>query len=138
MNLAGSRNHVVSRGNGGEVLFRDDTDRRRFLRRVSELPERFSLGMHAFVLMNNHYHLLVRCLEANLSEVIRCLQVSYAGRFNWAHRRRGHVFQGRFKSVLLLEEGALDEVGRSLNLSHYSMPERTGCRKWDRFVSCPA
>ena len=117
VNLAGSWNHVVSRGNGGEALYRDDTDRRRFLGLVSELPERFSLEVHAFVLMNNHYHLLLRCREANLSEAIRWLQLSYAGRFNWAHRRRGHVFQGRFKSVLLLEEGALDEVGRYLHLN---------------------
>jgi hypothetical protein len=53
MNLAGSWNHVGSRGNGGEVLFCDDTDRRRFLGLVSELPERISLEVHAFVLMNN-------------------------------------------------------------------------------------
>jgi hypothetical protein len=90
-------------GNGGGALFLDDTDRRRFLGLVAELPERFSLEVHAFVLMGNHYHLLLRCLEANLSEAIRWLRVSYAGRFNWAHRRRGHVFQGRFKSVVLLE-----------------------------------
>jgi len=84
---------------------------------LSELPERFSVQIHAYVLMNNHYHLLIRCLEPNLSEAIRWLQVSYASRFNWAHRRRGHVFQGRFKSVLLLKEGALDEVGRYLHLN---------------------
>jgi len=117
MNLANSWNHVMSRGNGGEILFRDDTDRRRFLGLLSELPERFSVQIHAYVLMNNHYHLLIRCLEPNLSEAIRWLQVSYASRFNWAHRRRGHVFQGRFKSVLLLKEGALDEVGRYLHLN---------------------
>ena len=117
VNRAGSWNHVVSRGNGGEVLFRDDTDRQRFLGLLSELPERFSLEIHAFVLMGDHYHLLLRCREANLSEAIRWLQVSYAGRFNGAHRRRGHVFQGRFKSVLILEERALDEVGRYLHLN---------------------
>lgn len=117
VNLAGSWNHVVSRGNGGAVLFLGDVDRRRFLGLVSELPERFSVEVHAFVLMDNHYHLLVRCREANLSDAVRWLQVSYAGRFNWAHRRRGHVFQGRFKSVLLMEEEALDEVGRYIHLN---------------------
>ena len=60
------------------------------------------MQIHAFVLMNNHDHLLIRCLEPNLSEAKCWLQVSYASRFNWAHRRRGHVFQGRFKSALLL------------------------------------
>ena len=75
------------------------------------------MQIHAYALMNNHYHLLIRCLEPNLSEAIRWLQVSYASRFNWAHRRRGHVFQGRFKSVLLLKEGAMNEVGRYLHLN---------------------
>jgi REP element-mobilizing transposase RayT len=131
VNLAGSWNHVVSRGNGGGTLFADDTDRRRFLGLLSELPERFLLEVHAFVLMNTHYHLLLRCHEANLSEAIRWLQVSYAGRFNWAHQRRGHVFQGRFKSVLLLGDGAADEVGRYVHLNPVRVA-RLGLSKRDR------
>ncbi|MBL9173481.1 MAG: transposase [Verrucomicrobiales bacterium] len=122
VNVAGGWYHVVSRGNGGERIYGNDTDRRRFLGLVSELPGRFSVEIHAFVLMDNHYHLLLRCREANLSDAIRWLQVSYAGRFNWAHRRRGHLFQGRFKSVLLLEERALGEVGRYIHLN----PVRVG------------
>ncbi|MCW5558147.1 MAG: transposase [Verrucomicrobiae bacterium] len=117
VNLPESWYYVMSRGNGGENLYRSDTDRRHFLGLVSELPERFSTEVHAFVLMDNHYHLLVRCAEPNLSEAVRWLQVSYAGRFNWVHRRRGPVFQGRFKSVLLLEDRDLDEVGRYLHLN---------------------
>lgn len=117
VNLPGSWNHVVGRGNGGESLFLDDPDRRRFLGLVSELPERFSVEIHAYVLMDNHYHLLLRCQEPNLSDAVRWLQVSYASHFNATHRRRGHVFQGRFKSVLLLEESALDAVGRYLHLN---------------------
>lgn len=103
-------------------IYRDDIDRRRFLGLVSELPGRFSVEIHAFVLMNNRNPLLLRCREANLSEAIRWLQVSYAGRFNRAHRRRGHLFQGRFKSALLLEESALDEVARYIHLN----PVRSG------------
>ncbi|MFO1458418.1 MAG: transposase [Verrucomicrobiota bacterium] len=105
VNVAGGWYHVVSRGNGGDKIFGNDTDRRRFLGLVSELPGRFAVEIHAFVLMDNHYHLLLRCREANLSEAIRWLQVSYAGRFNWAHRRRGHLFQDD-STVLLLEESA--------------------------------
>ncbi len=107
----------MGRGNGGEALFRGDPDRRRFLGLLSEIPERFSVEVHAFVLMDNHYHALLRCREANLSHAVRWLQTSYASRFNWAHRRRRHVFQGRFKSVLVLDEGRLDEVGRYLHLN---------------------
>lgn len=109
--------HVVSRGSGGLAIYRDDEDRRRFLGLVSELPERFGVEVHAFVLMDNHYHLLVRCRRASLSETLRWLQTTYAVRFNWAHRRRGHVFQGRFKAILIRDESALDGVARYLHLN---------------------
>ncbi len=109
--------HVMSRGNGGEAIFRTDVDRRRFLGLVAELPERFGTEVHAFVLLDNHYHLLVRCRRASLSETLRWLQTAYAIRFNWAYRRRGHVFQGRFKAVLIRDETALDGVARYLHLN---------------------
>jgi len=98
--------HVIGRRNGGEALYRTDDDRRRFLGVVSELPGRFGSEIHAFVLMENHYHLLVRCRRAGLSETLRWLQTAYSVRFNWAHRRRGHVFQARFKSVRIRDETA--------------------------------
>jgi REP element-mobilizing transposase RayT len=107
----------MSRGNGGEVIYRTDEDRRRFLGRVAELPERFGTEIHAFVLMDNHYHLLVRCRRSDLSETLRWLQTAYAIGFNWAHRRRGHVFQGRFKSVLIRDESALDAVAQYVHLN---------------------
>jgi REP element-mobilizing transposase RayT len=103
--------HIMSRGNGGEAIYRTEDDRRRFLGLVAELAGRFGTEVHAFVLMDNHYHLLVRCRQATVSETLRWLQTAYAIRFNWAHRRRGHVFQGRFKSVLIRDDGALDRVG---------------------------
>ncbi len=117
INLAGAWYHVMSRGNGGDAIFRNDVDRHRFLGWLGELPERFSLEVHAFVLMDNHYHLLIRTREANLSHAIRWLHTCHASRFNWAHRRRGHVFQGRFKAVLILDDGSLDKVGRYLHLN---------------------
>ncbi len=115
--VADGRYHVMSRGNGGDALYRTDADRRAFLGMVGELPERFGTEVHAFVLMDNHYHLLLRCRRAGVSETLRWLQTSYAVRFNWAHRRRGHVFQGRFKSVLIHDETALDAVARYLHLN---------------------
>ena len=107
----------MSRGNGGEVLYRSDVDRRRFLGLVAELPGRFGTEVHAFVLMDNHYHMLLRCRRADLSQTMAWLQTAYAIRFNWAHRHIGHVFQGRFKSVLIREEAGLDAVARYIHLN---------------------
>jgi len=109
--------HVLSRGNRRASLFWEDTDRRRFLGLVSELPERFHLEVHAFVLMDNHYHLVVRTPQANLSHAIRWLHVSYSSRFNWAHRQVGHVFQGRFKAVVIQEIRGVCEVARYVHLN---------------------
>jgi REP element-mobilizing transposase RayT len=113
--------HVVSRGSGGRAIYRDDDDRRRFLDLVSELPERFGVEIHAFVLMDNHYHLLVRCRRTSLSETLRWMQTSYAVHFNLAHRRRGPVFQGRFKGILIRDETALDGVARYMHLNPVRM-----------------
>jgi REP element-mobilizing transposase RayT len=121
--VAGGWYHVVNRGNRREALFRSDTDRRRFLGRVAELPDRFRVEVHAFVLMDNHYHLLVRTVDANLSEAIRWLQVSYSSAFNWAHRIHGHLFQGRFRSVLIEDVRGVGEVARYLHLNPVRLQE---------------
>jgi putative transposase len=70
--------HVLNRGNERRAIFRDDADREGFLARLGRCAERFSLGVYAYVLMGNHYHLLVRTHEANLSAAIQWLGVSYS------------------------------------------------------------
>ena len=117
INLAGAWYHVMNRGHRAGALFLNDTDRRRFLAAVAELTDRFGLEIHAYVLMHNHYHLLVRAREANLSHAVRWLNVSYAVKFNWAHRCRGTVFQGRFKAVLIQEEKSVAAVARYVHLN---------------------
>ncbi len=109
--------HVMNRGNRQETIFRTDDDRRRFCARLSELPERFRVEVHAFVLMDNHYHLLLRTRDPNLSDAIRWLQVAYASVHNWAHRMVGHVFQGRFHAVLIEDLAGVVEVARYLHLN---------------------
>ncbi len=108
---------VTSRGNRRQDLFLDDDDRRRFLGLVSELPERFGIEVHAHVLMDNHYHLLVRTPQPNLSHAIRWLNVSYSSRFNWAHQLSGHVFQGRFHARVIEGVQGVVEVARYLHLN---------------------
>ena len=109
--------HVTARGNRREQLFFTDTDRRRFLGLVGELPDRFEVEVHAFVLMCNHYHLLLRTPRANLSHAIRWLNISYGMSLNWAHRMSGQVFQGRFKAVLIESVRGVVEVARYVHLN---------------------
>ena len=75
--------------------------------RLGRCSERFGLGVYAYVLMGNHYHLLVRTREANLSAAIQWLGVAYSTWHNARHRRSGHLFQGRFKSFLVAEDAYL-------------------------------
>lgn len=93
--------HVLSRGNERKEIFRDEKDHLRFLDTLGKMVERSKLEVHAYVLMKNHFHLLVHTKEANLSRAIQWLGVSYSVWFNRKYQRSGHLFQGRFKSFLI-------------------------------------
>ncbi len=93
--------HVLSRGNERKEIFWDEKDHFRFLDNLGRMVERFELEVHAYVLMENHFHLLVHTKEANLSRAIQWLGVSYSVWFNRRHQRSGHLFQGRFKNFLI-------------------------------------
>jgi REP element-mobilizing transposase RayT len=108
---------VTARGNERREIFRTDPDRQRFLALVSELKDRFRIGVHAFVLMDNHYHVLVRTREANLNHAVRWLNVSYAVWYNWKHRRVGHLFQGRYRAEVIEDVGGVSEVARYIHLN---------------------
>jgi len=93
--------HVTSRGNQRQRIYLDDGDRRHFLELLAEMSERHAVEVHAYVLMDNHYHLLVRTPQANLSAAIQWLNVAYSIWWNRRHDRAGHLFQGRFKAVVI-------------------------------------
>ena len=98
---AGALYHVMDRGDRLEPIFLDDGDRLIFLKTLGEACERTGWRVHAYVLMGNHYHLLLETPEANLSLGMQWLQSTYTIRHNVKHRLRGHLFQGRFKAVLV-------------------------------------
>jgi len=125
--VAGACYHVTARGNERRAIFRDDRDRQRFLELLEQVAERFRVTIHAYVLMSNHYHLLLQTGEANLSRAMQWLGVSYTVGFNRRHRRSGHLFQGRFHAVVL-EEGAAAEVSRYVHLN----PVRVGALGLDK------
>jgi REP element-mobilizing transposase RayT len=97
--------HVLARGNRREAIYRDDEDRRYFLKVLSEACGRTGWRIHAWVLMSNHYHILVETPEANLVEGMKWMQNTYTRRFNVRHGLWGRLFGDRYKSVLVEGEG---------------------------------
>ncbi len=114
--------HVTARGNARQDIFLDDDDRRQFLALLVETVERRDWACHAFCLMDNHYHLLLETASANLGRGMRQLNGVYTQRFNRAHDRVGHVFQGRYKAILVEKQAYLLELCRYVVLN----PVRAG------------
>lgn len=114
--------HVTSRGNERRAIFREDEDRRAFLDILADVGLRYNWLCHAYCLMENHYHLVIETPDGNLSIGMRQLNGVYTQRFNKRHGRVGHLFQGRFKGILIQKESHLLEVSRYVVLN----PVRAG------------
>ena len=114
--------HAFSRGNERRPVFYDDGDRHHFLECLGVLGERFETEVWAYVLMPNHYHLVLRTRRPNLSRAMHWLGVAYTNWFNARHDRSGHLFQGRFKGFVVEDELYL----RRLLLYVHRNPLRSG------------
>ncbi len=114
---AGALYHIISRGNGQAPIFADDTDKEAFLDLLTRVNKKYNLICHAYCLMNNHYHLVIETPDGNLSAAMRQLNGVYTGTFNRRHQRSGHVFQGRYKAILVQKESYLLEVIRYVALN---------------------
>lgn len=117
LEFTGAIYHVTARGNARAAIFIDDEDRNSFLAVLAECIARFGWLCHAYCLMDNHYHLLIETPDANLSAGMRQLNGVYTQRFNRRHGRIGHVFQGRFKSILVERDSYLLELCRYVVLN---------------------
>jgi putative transposase len=109
--------HVTSRGNARRSIFKDDKDRGMLLNILEEVNDRYHWLCHAYCLMSNHYHLVIETPDGNLSKGMRYLNGVYTMRFNTHHRSVGHVFQGRYKAILVQKESHLLEVCRYVVLN---------------------
>ena len=131
----GALYHVLSRGNDKQDIVIDDDDRKLFLDTAGKMGERFEIDLFAYVLMDNHYHLLFRTNRANLCRSMQWFGATYTKRFNLRHNRSGHLFQGRFKNMLVQNDAYL------LQLSYYihrnplrdGMVRRLADYKWSSF-----
>ena len=101
MNYPDTFYHVLSRGNDRRDIFHVAEDYKRFKETIGRMVRRFDIEVHGYVLMSNHYHLLIRTRQANLSRAIQWLGLSYSMWFNRRYNRSGHLFQGRFKSFVI-------------------------------------
>lgn len=117
--------HVTARGNERKAIVQDDDDRVRFIQTVAAMVEQYQVLCHAWVLMDNHYHLLIETPQANLSRAIRHLNGVYTQAYNRRHHRVGHLFQGRFTAILVEKEAYLLELCRYVVLN----PVRAGIVK---------
>ena len=106
----GALYHVLSRGNEQRDIFWENKDRRSFLDCLGEMSARFEIDIFAYVLMGNHYHVLMRTNRANLSKAMQWLGATYTRRFNNRHLRSGHLFQGRFKNIIVQNDAYLMQL----------------------------
>jgi len=131
----GALYHVVARGNAREPIVRDDEDRAAFLDVVAHVVERHALVLYAYCLMGNHYHLGVETPLANLPLAMRQLNGLHANRFNRRHNRVGHVFQARYRAILVEKETYLLDVCRYIvrNPVRAGICQRPGDYSWSSY-----
>jgi len=114
--------HVIMRGNARQNIFFEDADRFRFYFLLQEGTERFGHRIHAFCLMSNHVHLAIQVSEVRLSRIIQNISFRFTRWINWRRKRTGHLFQGRYKALLIDADSYLSELVRYIHLN----PVRAG------------
>lgn len=118
----GAHYHVTSRGNEQKDVFKSRRDREQFLSYLESASTRYKATLHAYCLMTNHYHLLLETPEGNLPEIMRHINGAYTNYFNTKRKRAGHLFQGRYKAILIEADEYLMELSRYIHLN----PVRAG------------
>ena len=111
--------HITSRGNERKSVFRSDFDREQFLSYLQSAQERYGAVIHAYCLLNNHYHLLLETPRSNLSQILHHINGAYTTYFNVKRSRAGHLFQGRYRAILVEKEEYAHELSRYIHLNPY-------------------
>ncbi len=124
--------HVILRGNAGETVFEDNRDRYRFFSLLKEGIERFRHKIHAYCLMTNHIHLVIQVGEIPLSRIVQNFSFRFAKYINYRRNRSGHLFQGRYKAVMIDADSYLLELIRYIhnNPVRARMVESPGDYAW--------
>jgi putative transposase len=135
--MAGGIYHVTSRGDRRGSIYLEDDDRDDWLAVLGTVCGRFNWVVHAYCQMTNHYHLLVETVDGNLSNGMRQLNGQYTQRFNRRHKLVGHLFQGRYKAILVQKEAYLLELSRYviLNPIRAGMVEQLKDWQWSSYLA---
>lgn len=118
----GAYYHITSRGNERKNIFINSGDRKIFLSYLKSAHQRYGAVIHAFCLMNNHYHLFLETPKGNLSQIMRHINGAYTNYFNIRHKRRGHLFQGRYKAIIVEADSYAGELSSYIHFN----PVRAG------------
>ncbi len=131
----GALYHVTSRGDRREAIYEDDADRAQFIEVLGQVATDFNWVVHAWCLMTNHYHLMVETPDGNLSKGMRQLNGVFTQYSNRRHRRTGHLFQGRYKAILVDRDSYLLELARHvvLNPVRARMKKDPGAWPWSSY-----
>jgi putative transposase len=130
LEFPGAVYHLTSRGNARQKIFLTDQDRKHFLSTLSDVIVRYGWICHAYCLMENHYHLLVETPKGNLSIGMRQLNGIYTQAFNRRHQRVGHLFQGRYKAILVEKQSHLLELCRYVVLNPLRVKGNVNLDAW--------
>ena len=127
--------HITSRGNERKKIYRDDGDKENFLGLLEDYKNRYNFVIHCFVLMDNHYHLVIETLRPNLIKIMHGLNSGYTGYFNKKYKRSGHLFQGRYKAIIVDKENYLLELSRYVHLNplRAKIINKTKDYKWSSY-----
>ncbi|MCL0068372.1 transposase [Thermodesulfovibrionales bacterium] len=122
----GALYHITNRGNERRAIFTDDSDRSKFLEILKDYHKRYGILIHSYVLMDNHYHLVIETPQGNLLKVMHGLNGGYTGYYNRRYGRSGHLFQGRYKGISVDKSG---QKMREIYLSKTDFLEYLQCQK---------
>jgi len=119
--------HIMSRSISELDLFRDDEDKKKYMRIVKRYKEKYKIRIYAYCLMDNHSHLIIDVNGADISKVMQGINLSYARYYNKKYRRHGHLFQDRFKSIIIRNNGYLMRLSAYIHNNPYSLEEYKNC-----------
>ncbi len=114
--------HITSRGNDRQDIFFSKVDYEKFKEYLDKSQEKYGYSLHCYILMTNHYHLLIETPNANMSKIMHYINGSYTNYINRKRRKHGHLFQGRYKAILVDRDSYLLELSRYIHLN----PVRAG------------